>query len=447
LSLQDRPQTLAGWLDRQQSVHAKNIDLELSRVAAVARRLGVDRPRCPVITVGGTNGKGSVVAHLEAMLRCAGVTTGVFTSPHLVRYNERVRVSSVAVSDEALIAAFDRIEDARRDITLTYFEYSTLAALLVFLEHAVEAVILEVGLGGRLDATNIVDASVAVVASIGFDHRDWLGDTLEDIGREKAGIFRSGRPAVLGSPDMPKSMFSVIESLGAKPIVAERDFVWQVEEKSWSYRGPRWSFDGLPPSALPGAIQYRNAATAIAALEGLEVGWAESSKPNAADTQKNVGLRGLSPTYGPAQFIAAGLRSVELSGRFQIVPGPVEWILDVAHNEPAARVLAEHLRERPCKGRTFAVISVLGDKDIAAIGHVLRPAIDQWILCSLDEPRGLSATELRRRFALPDNQAVTLADSVAVGCERARLLAKPGDRVIACGSFLVVGAALQWLRL
>jgi len=408
---------LAEWLEFQQSIHPRSIDLELSRVSAVARNLGVDRPACPVVTVGGTNGKGSVVAHLDAMLRRGGVTTGLFTSPHLVRYNERIKVGGNEVSDAELVAAFERIEDARGDITLTYFEYSTLAALLMFAGRAVQVAILEVGLGGRLDATNIVDATVAVIASIGLDHCDWLGNTLEEIGREKAGIFRPGSPVVLGSPQMPASIFETIEAVGATSLVAERDFTWNVGKGSWSYRGPRWDLRDLPPSALPGIIQYRNAATAIAALEALNP---------------------------PATDIAAGLRAVELPGRFQIIPGPVEWILDVAHNEPAAQVLAAHLCARPCAGRTLGVVGILADKDIAAIAKVLDPVLDRWILCSLDDARGLSARALATRLELP-RQAIELEDSVAAGCELARSTAKPGDRIVVCGSFLVVGAALQWL--
>jgi dihydrofolate synthase/folylpolyglutamate synthase len=408
---------LADWLAFQQSIHARGIDLELSRVSAVARTLGLDRPRCPVITVAGTNGKGSVVAHLDAILRGAGVATGVFTSPHLVRYNERIKVNGVEVPDGELIAAFERIEHARAGTTLTYFEYSTLAALVIFAARPVAVAILEVGLGGRLDATNIVAATVAVVTSIGFDHRDWLGNTLEEIGYEKSGIFRAGAPAVLGTPDMPASVFAALDASGAQGLIAGRDFDWSIAGSTWSYRGPRWTLDGLPPSALAGTIQYRNAATAIAALEAL----------------------GSMPCD-----VAAGLQAVALPGRFQIIPGAVEWILDVAHNEPAARVLATNLRERPCGGRTFGVIGILSDKDIPAIGQALEPVFDHWILCSLAEPRGLPAQELAARLA-PPAKAIALADSVADGCELARRLAKPGDRVVVCGSFLVVGAAMQWL--
>ena len=280
---------------------------------------------------------------------------------------------------------------------------------------------LEVGLGGRLDATNIVDAEVAVVCSIGFDHRDWLGDTLEDIGREKAGIFRRGRPAVLGSPDMPASLFAVVAACGAKPIVAERDFNWRIGNTRWDYHGPRLKLENLSPSALPGRIQYRNAATAIAALEAL-------------------GTIGLT-----SRIVDAALREVTLPGRFQIIPGPIEWILDVAHNEPAARVLAAELRERPCNGRTLGVVGILKDKDIAAIGKALAPQIDAWILCNLNDPRGLSAQQLQARLAL-DDATITLAASVDSGCRLAQADARPGDRIVVCGSFVTVASAILALN-
>ena len=222
--------TLTEWLALQESVHPKTIDMGLARVTLVARALGVDKPRCPVITVGGTNGKGSTVAHLDSLLRATGATTGMFTSPHFLRYNERIQVGGVEATDEELVAAFERIEQARGPTTLTFFEYNLLAALVIFAERAVDVAILEVGFGGRLDAANLVDADVAVVCSIGFDHRDYLGDTLEQIGTEKAGIFRPGRPAVLGSPDMPESVYAAIDSLRARPVVAGKDFGLQVND-------------------------------------------------------------------------------------------------------------------------------------------------------------------------------------------------------------------------
>ena len=237
--------TLAQWLALQEAVHPKTIDLDLARVGAVARALAVTQPGYAVITVGGTNGKGSTVAHLEALLAALGVRTGVFTSPHLVRYNERIRVDGVEATDGELIAAFERIEAARGATTLTFFEYNTLATLLVFAARRVEVGLLEVGLGGRLDATNLIDADVAVLASVGFDHRDWLGETLEQIGAEKAGIFRRGRPAVLGTPHMPASVFAAIAQTGAQAVTAERDFSWRTHGARWDYRGLVLSLDDL----------------------------------------------------------------------------------------------------------------------------------------------------------------------------------------------------------
>ena len=431
--------TLEEWLTLQESVHPKSIDMDLTRVARVARALGVAEVGCAVITVAGTNGKGSVAAHLEAILRACGASTGLFTSPHFLRYNERIRVEGREVDDATLIGAFERIEAARGATTLTFFEYNTLAALLIFREHAVAAAVLEVGLGGRLDATNLVDADVAVLASVGFDHRDFLGDTLEAIGAEKAGIFRAGRPAVLGTPDMPASVFTAIRTLGAQPLVAERDFTWQRSDGQWAYRGPRLRFAGLPPPGLAGAIQYRNAATALAALEALG-----TIEPRAASARAVQALAGLD-----VRRVAAGLGSVRLPGRFQIVPGAVEWILDIAHNEPAARVLAAQLHERPPPGRagrTLAVIGVLADKDAGAIAAALAGEVDHWFACALPGARGASAAQLAARLALPSG-AVTLADCVIAGCELARAQARPGDRVVVCGSLFTVGPALEWLRI
>jgi dihydrofolate synthase/folylpolyglutamate synthase len=436
--------TLAEWLTLQESVHPKSIDMGLARVSVVAQALGVAAPPFAVITVGGTNGKGSIAAHLEALLLALGAATGLFTSPHFLRYNERIRIQGEEVGDAELIAAFERIEAARGEVTLTFFEYNTLAALLIFTRRAVHVAVLEVGLGGRLDATNLVAADVAVLASVGFDHRDWLGDTLELIGAEKAGIFRRDHPAVLGTPHMPPSVFAAIDRLQARPLVAERDFRWRVGARDWDYLGPAASLRGLPPSALAGAIQYRNAATAIAAVEALQTGGA--------------GRAALAGRVPPAPLdvhaVSRALGRVRLAGRFQIVPGEVEWILDIAHNEPAARVLATQLRERPlpgprgasARGRTIAVVGVLADKDAAAIAAVLAPVIDQWIVCALPGPRGGDAAQLLERLQLPaDNYR--LAPGIVAGCELARSLARGGDRVVVCGSVYAVGPALQWLGL
>jgi dihydrofolate synthase/folylpolyglutamate synthase len=426
--------TLEEWLTLQESVHPKTIDMGLARVSSVARTLGVDKPSCPVITVAGTNGKGSTVVHLDGLIRAGGASTGMFTSPHFVRYNERIRVNGIDVGDDEIVAAFERIEDARGSTTLTFFEFNALAALLIFAERKVEAAILEVGLGGRLDAVNLVDADVAIVCSVGLDHRDYLGDTLDLIGAEKAGIFRAGRPAVLGTDDMPASVYAAMTSLQARPVIAGKDFTWQVaEDARWSYNGLRLSLRDLPPSALPGSIQYRNASTALAAIESLQ---------SLSHLKLNEGT------------VSEALRGVRLAGRFQVaqVPaargGSVEWILDIAHNEPAAVIFATHVREHPLPapgtGKTYAVVGILGDKDASAIARILGPLVDHWILCALPGPRGTTAEQLAERLQLPSGK-VTLAASVEAGCEVARTSTTAGDRVLVFGSFHTVGPVLQWL--
>jgi len=285
-----------------------------------------------------------------------------------------------------------------------------------------------VGLGGRLDAVNVVDADVAVLCSVGFDHRDWLGDTLDAIGAEKAGIFRANRPVVLGTPQMPGSVYAALGQLGAHAVIAERDFSWQIHPHSWTYRGLEDEVEGLPPPRLAGAIQYRNAATALAAVESL--------------------LRVAELPCAPLSHdaIATALGTVEVAGRFQIIPGPVEWILDVSHNEPAAQILKANLAERPARGRTIAVCGILQDKDAGAIAQVLAAAADIWIACTLGGARGSTAAELAARLA-PAIKVTAQADSVAAGCEQARALARAGDRVLVFGSFSTVTAALEWLQL
>lgn len=433
----------------------------LARVTQVACALGVDKPACPVITVGGTNGKGSTVAHLEGLLRAGGASTGMFTSPHLHRYHERIRVNGAEVGDDALISAFERIERARGLTTLTFFEFNVLAALVIFAEREVDVAVLEVGLGGRLDAVNLVDADVGVICSIGFDHRDYLGDTLELIGVQKAGIFRAGRAAVLGT-DMPASVYAAIVSIGARPVIAGKDFDWEIKEVRspgaadapggrWSYRGPQLSLRDLPPSALAGSIQYRNASTALAAIEALDAGMSAIAA--------TPGRRPLRSLELNERTVSEALLSIKLAGRFQIVQVPLtdrerdgavrpcaEWIFDIAHNEPAAAIFASHVRERPRAARTFAVVGILGDKDAKAIASLLEPLVDHWILCGLPGPRGISAEGLAEKLHLPAT-AVTLAGSVEGGCAIARTSTRAGDRVLVFGSLYTVGPALHWLGL
>ena len=348
-----------------------------------------------------------------------GVRTGLFTSPHLLRYAERVRVQGLEAEASQLVAAFEAIEAVRAPESLTFFEYNALAALQVFRAADVGCTVLEVGLGGRLDATNLVDADVAVLCSVGMDHRDWLGDTLEAIGAEKAGIFRAGQPVVLGTEQMPRSVFDALATLGCRTWVAGRDFRWRVHaDGRWDYEGQGQGLRRLPAPALAGRIQYRNAAAALTA-------WGVLRSPGALD---------------PAA-VAAALRGVTLPGRLQFVPGEVEWVFDVAHNEPAAAVLAAELQARPPAGRTVAVFGMLADKDVAAVAAQLDGVVDHWLLCMPSGPRALTAEQLRARIGTL-RAAVEACGDVASACARAAALAAPGDRVLVCGSFHTVGPAL-----
>jgi dihydrofolate synthase/folylpolyglutamate synthase len=425
--------SLGQWLAYQQGTHSQSIDLSLERVREVAARLGLLQRTGPVVIVAGTNGKGSTATLLATLLQSCGQQVGLFTSPHLVRYNERIRVNGAQASDAALVAAFERIEAARGTISLTFFEYNALAALELFREAQVAVRVLEVGLGGRLDAVNIIDADVAVLCSIGFDHREWLGATLDQIGAEKAGVFRRGQKVVLGSAAMPDSVWRAALALECQVHTAEREFSWHIHGdgaagQPWDYRcdhGARaCALQGLPAPALAGAVQYRNAASALTALQLLGL-------PGACDHSA----------------VAEALTHTQLPGRLQIVTGDVEWILDVAHNEPAATVLAAALAARQCQGASYAVFGMLSDKDAAAIASALNPLIDHWLLAGIDdEPRALSAQALQARLP-PLAGNVRLEDNVAAACARARALSVPGDRVIVFGSFHVVGPALVWLGL
>jgi dihydrofolate synthase / folylpolyglutamate synthase len=415
--------SLADWLEQQQKSHPRAIDLTLDRVREVAHRLDLLTPAHRVITVGGTNGKGSTVACIDAVLRAHGVRCGRFTSPHLTRYNERICVDGVEASDAELIESFERIDAARSDVTLTFFEYNALAAFDRFRTAGVDAAVLEVGLGGRFDATNILDADAAVVCSIGLDHMDLLGDSLDDIAREKAGIFRRGRPAVIGSPDVPEALRRAAAQIGAHVVAAGRDF--HVRETQDG--GGAWSFElgdlrlaPLPDPAIRGLHQRGNAATALAAIASAGI-----ERPQTSEK------------------VSQALRDVRLRGRFQVVPGEHEWVLDVAHNVPAAQALSLNLRGLQTR-RTIAVCGILADKDIAGIASALRDDIDAWILVELEGPRALRADGLEARLP-PGARVMAQAPDVASGCRVAREAAQRGDRILVFGSFLTVGPALDFL--
>lgn len=420
--------TLSEWLAHQERVHPQSIDLGLGRLARVLDRLHWSRPPVPVITIAGTNGKGSVAAYCTAILGAAGLEVGTFTSPHLRDYRERIRIQESWTSAETLAWAFDRIETAcagADPISLTFFEYNALAAMLIFEAAKLDAWVLEIGMGGRLDAVNIVDPTVSVVVSIGLDHQEFLGSTLEDIAREKAGILRRGTPAVLGSRDMPHVLERTALELGAplKRLGMEYDFAKGAD--GWRYRGVHWDLQKLPPPALRGETQYRNAAAALAALEAL------------------------SPAIEiPPEAIARGLAAARLVARFQVIEtaGPT-FILDVAHNPPAAAVLAENLRSMPVAGRTLAVCGILGDKDAAGVAAALADCIDEWWLASTEGARGTSGAQLSERMSASLGSARTHAiDGVAAALSAAMAAAGGNDRVVIFGSFHTVGPAMDWLE-
>jgi dihydrofolate synthase/folylpolyglutamate synthase len=418
---------LQDWLHHQQQVHPTAIDMGLTRVSRVAQALGLLPLGVPAVIVAGTNGKGSTSVHLSCLLQASGRRVGLYTSPHLRRYNERICIDGQPVTDAELLQSFEQIEQARGTTTLTYFEYNTLAALLLFRAHQVQVAVLEVGLGGRLDATNMVDAEVAVVCSIGLDHTEWLGATTELIGREKAGIFRAGRPVVLGAADMPDSVYAAAAALGCQTLVAQQDFSWQkAGGAQWRYVDASGASDLLPPPRLAGELQYRNAATAIAALRVLlrAAGW---------------------PAVDDAA-LARGIRMVRLEGRLQQVQRGASWLLDVAHNPAAAQVLAAELGAAARVTRTIAVFGMLADKDVVGVARALDEFVDHWCLCDLGEARGLAAAQLQQRMGTVRG-SLELCGPVASACARASALATDSDRVVVCGSFHVVGPALDYLGL
>ena len=418
--------TLDQWLEYQNRLHPRSIDLGLDRVHAVLVRLGWQQPSVPVITVAGTNGKGSVCAYCSGILSAAGLRVGTFTSPHLRRYNERIRVHDRYATDQELIAAFERIEALREGIGLTYFEFNTIAAFLIFQAAGLDVWVLEVGMGGRLDAVNVVAPDVAVVVSIGLDHQEYLGESLEAIAGEKAGIFRPGKTAVLGAGAPLDILETHAQRIGARLKRPGIEYNYIREGTGWRYRGTHWALPLLPAPALSGDVQFANAATALAAIEELD-----------------------SRLHVPADAIAHGLKQAQLGGRLQRVAGLAgspAWILDVAHNPDAARMLARSLAASPCAGRTFAVCGVLADKDAAAIAACLREVIDAWWCASLGGARGQSGTLLAETVRTQVAATVVAADSVEAACAAALAAATGSDRVVVFGSFHTVGPALDWLE-
>ncbi len=424
--------TLDEWFAYQQRVHALGVDLGLARVGEVWRRMGAPRIARTVITVGGTNGKGSTVAFLEAMLRAAGHSVGSYTSPHLLRYNERVRIDGTDIDDASLVDAFERIEAARLadvalPVPLTYFEFGTLAALWIFAQREIDVAVLEVGLGGRLDAVNIIDADAAIVTTIDLDHQDWLGHDRDTIAREKAGIFRAGRPAIIGDPAAPLGLFESARAIDALACVADRHYRIEAHRHGWTWRSGDVALE-LPDPQLAAPMQRANAAAAIAALYTL---------------RERLGF--------DAGVLAAGVRNARIAARLQHLTrtGAAELIVDVAHNPQAAQVLAHWLAAHPPHGRNLAVFGALNDKDVAGIVAPLAPHVAQWFAGGLDAEtaRGLSATDLlaRVREEVVETAVATHVDMFAA-LDAAAACARADDRILAFGSFFVAAAAMRWAQ-
>jgi dihydrofolate synthase / folylpolyglutamate synthase len=431
------PKTLADWLTYLESLHPKTIALGLERVAKVKQRLNLD-PDFPVIVVGGTNGKGSVCAMLECILDAAGYKAGCYTSPHLLHYNERVRIGKKTASDEELCASFEKIEQARKpqrldshfrgndepsEIPLTYFEFGTLAAMQLFIEHKVDVAILEVGLGGRLDAVNVFDADCSVVTSVDIDHTDYLGDTIEQIAFEKAGIFRPDRVAIFADSYVPQAITDHANKIGAELWCIGHEFGFEQHQGQWDYRSRLGSRCALPYPALRGAFQLHNASAVLATIDALK-----ARLPVSMDA------------------VRRGLSQVQLAGRFQFIPGKPQLILDVAHNPHAARALAQNLAGLPPCPHTYAVFAMLKDKDIAGVVEALVPYIDTWLVAGIGAARGASAEELAAVLHRSGVcQAVILfadtADALAHACNEAG----ENDRIAIFGSFYTVAEAMTFL--
>ena len=416
---------LHDWLAWQEQLHPTEIELGLERVAEVLQRMNLGKPKFTIISVSGTNGKGSCVAMLDAIYRAAGFSVGTYTSPHLKNYNERISIDGVTVSDYQLCEVFDAIDQCRDDISLTYFEFGTLASIALMVQSNVDIAIMEVGLGGRLDAVNVLDADVALISSIGLDHQDWLGDDRDKIALEKAGIARRGHPVVCGELDPPESLAEYLGELKAPLFLINREYFAErtqadLAANSWSWRDSTRRRSSLPIPALRGDMQLVNAASVLKVIELLMQEWPVSQ----AD-------------------IRIGLSSVFVPGRFQIIPGDIPVVVDVAHNVQAAKVLAKNLKDLTCTGSTLAVFACLRDKDLPGIIEVMAPVIDQWFVATLAGPRARSAEEILQQIKKTCGDVpVAVCDSISLAKDSAIDAASPGDRVVSFGSFLVVADVL-----
>jgi dihydrofolate synthase/folylpolyglutamate synthase len=413
---------LQDWLEHCERLHPRAIELGLERSQSVAARMGL-RLDCPVITVAGTNGKGSTCAMLEAIALQAGWRTGVYTSPHLVHFEERCRIHGEIAKADDLVPHFERVEAARGDTSLTYFEFTTLAILSLMAASSLDLAILEVGLGGRLDTVNIIDADCAVITSIDLDHMELLGRDRESIGREKAGILRAGRPAIVSDPVPPQSVIARATELGADLWLLGRDFNFSGDKQQWSWAGRGRRYAGLAYPALRGANQLINASGALAALGSLR-----SRLPVTAQAVRN------------------GLSMVELPGRFQVIAGQPQLVLDVAHNPHSIGALAANLDAMGFYPTTHAVFGAMADKDLAAMLRRMGPLVDRWYFTDLDTPRAAKAADLLALWKANETRKDVAASTHAGPMEALRAAAAaadPADRIVAFGSFYTVGGVLK----
>jgi dihydrofolate synthase/folylpolyglutamate synthase len=417
--------TLDRWLAWFETLHPKQIDFGLERLTTMLDRLGLRTPRAKVITVAGTNGKGSCVAMLESIYWHAGYRVGAFTSPHLWRFNERVRVDGADAADEELVEAFRSLDAALGDVTLSYFEASFVAALWLFARRDVDVMVLEVGMGGRLDATNTVDADCALIVSIDLDHREFLGDSREEIGREKAGIVRRGKPVIVADRAVPASVLTHAAAVGATAAVLGRDFDFRRDGRRWRRHDDPGTAPPLPLPAFGGDEQFANAAACAAVVRSL-----------CADR----------PVTDEA--LARGLERAYLRGRFERHDvGGVEWVFDVGHNPAAAAGLAAAVARLPAPARTWVLFAAMRDKDLAGVVQPFVASATGWVVARASADRGATGAELEALLASLGAAAAVVAPSIAAACERLRALTAPGDRVIVYGSFHTVGAAMEALRL
>lgn len=413
---------LAAWLARLETYSPHEIDLGLDRVRDVFAALGIHTP-ATVLHVAGTNGKGSSVALAAALLAETGGTVGTYTSPHVRYFNERIVVDGEPVSDDELVTAFEQVDAARGGAALTYFEFATLAALVVFDRRGVTVAVMEIGMGGRLDAVNAIEPTAGLITNVSLDHREWLGDDVETIAGEKAGIMRADKPVVFASADVPVTMRRCADAVGADLIVAGRDYRWHVSDGEWEWQGRAHRLTGLLRPGLAGDIQVANAAGVLALLE-------------AAGFESLLDSAIVNSAFGRAS----------LPGRMQRIDADRHYLLDVAHNPGAAQVLAAALGEDGFDGRTVAIIGVMADKDVEGIVTPLRAIVDDWIAVRGDGARALPADELARRVANATNRGCLEADSVEDALAAAARLAGADDRVLVTGSFYVVGPVLEALE-